>query len=104
MDLDANGTLTVEAEEPRSGAKARIGINPNDCKNFVFNTKAFFQNQFKFLVDPSNHDDLCQHITYVESNPDYRAVCIANRQTNDPLYLVSRNLREKKSFVLFCFS
>lgn len=33
MDIDANGMLEVQAEESRSGAQAKIIINPQDRKN-----------------------------------------------------------------------
>ena len=33
MDIDANGWLEVHAEEPRSGAKAMIRIDQNNCKD-----------------------------------------------------------------------
>ena len=36
-----------------------------------------------------NNNDIEQHLTYVESNPDYRALRVADRRANDPLYMVS---------------
>ncbi len=35
MDVDANGSLKVEAEEPRSGAKAMITISQDKRKNLL---------------------------------------------------------------------
>lgn len=33
MNIDANGMIEVQAEETRSGAHAKIVINPQDRKN-----------------------------------------------------------------------
>jgi len=42
MEIDANGLLEVEAEESRSGAKAKITINQKNCKNLLIKIKKFF--------------------------------------------------------------
>jgi molecular chaperone DnaK (HSP70) len=42
MEIDANGLLEVEAEESRSGAKAKITINEKNCKNLLIKIKKFF--------------------------------------------------------------
>jgi len=42
MNIDANGLLEVEAEESRSGAKAKIRIDPKSRKNLLIEINIFF--------------------------------------------------------------
>jgi molecular chaperone DnaK (HSP70) len=42
MDIDANGILGVEVEESRSGAKAKITIDPKNRKNLLIEINIFF--------------------------------------------------------------
>jgi hypothetical protein len=44
--------------------------------------------EFLFLIDPMTADNIERHLIYVESQSDYRAQCVTNRQPNDPLYEV----------------
>ncbi|CAF3317195.1 unnamed protein product [Rotaria socialis] len=67
MEIDANGIIRVDAEEARSGAKASITINPGDLAR-------------------SSVDDIEQHITYVESDANFRAKSVYDRKPEDPLY------------------
>lgn len=57
IDLDANGIIQVQAEESRSGAQAKITINPQDRKfshpplkhsSFSFNPFQIEQHSMKF--------------------------------------------------------
>jgi molecular chaperone DnaK (HSP70) len=41
MNIDANGLLEVEAEESRSGAKAKITIDPKNRKNSLIKINIF---------------------------------------------------------------
>ncbi|CAF4715540.1 unnamed protein product [Rotaria sp. Silwood1] len=78
MDADCNGFLQVEAEESRSGAKVKFAI---DSQNYS-----------------SNKNDIERHLSYVESNPDFHAVCVHDRQPNDSLYMVGETTNEKINF------
>ncbi|CAF4031572.1 unnamed protein product [Rotaria sp. Silwood2] len=69
MDIDANGLLQIEAEESRSGAKTKLTIDPKN-------------------LNPLNKNDIYQHLAYVESNPDFRALRVDDRRPNDSLYML----------------
>lgn len=94
MDVDANGVIGVQAEEPRSGAKAAITINPQNRKNLLNELQVF--HGWTFFVDPLTAADISRHIEFVESNPDFRAVRAADRKADDPLYMVRG--KSRKSF------
>ncbi|CAF3094495.1 unnamed protein product [Rotaria sp. Silwood2] len=76
MDIDGNGLLRVEAEESRSGAKTQFTI---DLRNY-----------------PLNKDDIERHISYVESSPDFCALCIRDRKPNDALYMLKGETSNSK--------
>ncbi|CAF1115364.1 unnamed protein product [Rotaria sp. Silwood1] len=76
MDADCNGFLQVEAEESRSGAKVKFAI---DSQNYS-----------------SNKNDIERHLSYVESNPDFHAVCVHDRQPNDSLYMLKGETTNEK--------
>jgi len=42
MNIDTNGILEVEVEESRSGAKAKITIDPKNRKNLLIEINIFF--------------------------------------------------------------
>ncbi|UJR16362.1 hypothetical protein I4U23_003265 [Adineta vaga] len=65
MDV-ANSFLQVNAEEPRSGAKAMIKISASDYS--------------------LSATEIERHITYVESDPNYRAVDFNDAQKNNRQY------------------
>ncbi|CAF4318613.1 unnamed protein product, partial [Rotaria sp. Silwood2] len=66
IEIDANGIHRVDAQEARSGVKASFTIAPSRL------TK----------------DQIERHITYVQSDADFAAKSVYDRQANDPLYLL----------------
>lgn len=57
-----------------------------------------------FITDPMTPNDIQRHITFVESDPDFRAVPAENRRSNDPLYMVCKVAKNKiiyLNFILF---
>ncbi|CAF4106683.1 unnamed protein product [Rotaria sordida] len=69
MDIDVNGVLRVDAEEPRSGAKASININVNA--------------QTKL-----SRDDIERHLTFVQNDPNFAAKSIHDHKLGDTLYML----------------
>ncbi|CAF0923046.1 unnamed protein product [Rotaria sordida] len=76
MDIDCNGLLQVEAEEIRSGAKTKFRIN---SQNY-----------------PCDKNDIERHLSYVESNQDFHAVWVGDRQPNDSLYMLKGETTNEK--------
>ncbi|CAF2924471.1 unnamed protein product [Rotaria sp. Silwood2] len=77
MDIDCNGFVQVEAEESRSGAKTKFVINSKN--DYLHNT-----------------NDIERHLSYVESNPDFRAACVHDRGPNDSLYMLKGETTNEK--------
>ncbi|CAF3234078.1 unnamed protein product [Rotaria socialis] len=68
MNIDCNGLLEIETEERRSGAKTKFTI---DQQNYTVDKKY-----------------IEQHLSYVESNPNFHAFCVYDRYPKDSLYML----------------
>ncbi|CAF4829826.1 unnamed protein product, partial [Rotaria sp. Silwood1] len=77
MDIDANGMLRVDAEESRSDAKASISLNANA--------------QMKLSTD-----DIKQHLTYAQNDPNFAAKSIHDHKPDDPLYMLDGQIETMK--------
>ena len=53
------------------------------------------------IIDPLTTNDIERHITFVESDPDFRALRVENRRSNDPLYMVCKITKNKYFFELY---
>ncbi len=46
------------------------------------------------IAERTSRNEIEEHVRYVESNPDFRALCVTDRRPNDPLYMVCRILKK----------